>query len=219
MTSERCAAALLFLALTGCTMPTATTNVPAPETIFAGGTVLAGPSQAPQPNWSVVVSNGMIVAVGPAESIRAAHPSAHLVDVHGTTVMPGLTDAHGHLYGLGLSLDTANVIGAPSYDDVIARVRDRAQRAAPGDWILGRGWDQNRWPDKQFPTAAPLDAAAADHPACIRLVDGHAGISHTPATHAQGRTAETAEPATDPPPRDPPAAPTRALAGARCAAA
>src|SRR3954452_7265383 len=155
MTSERCAAALLFLALTACTMPNATTNVPTPETIFAGGTVLAGPTQAPQANWSVVTANGKIVAVGPADSIRSAHPNARVVDAHGTTIMPGLTDAHGHLYGLGLSLDTVNVVGAPTYDEVIARVRERAQRAAPGDWILGRGWDQNRWPDKQFPTAAP----------------------------------------------------------------
>jgi predicted amidohydrolase YtcJ len=194
MTSERCAAALLFLALTACTMPTATTNVPAPETIFAGGTVLAGRSQAPQSNWSVVTSNGLIVAVGPAESIRSAHPNARVIDVHGTTVMPGLTDAHGHLYGLGLSLDTVNVIGAPSYADVIARVRDRAQRAAPGEWILGRGWDQNRWPDKQFPTAAPLDAAVSDHPVWVRRVDGHAGIANTAAMRAAGIIAATPDP-------------------------
>jgi predicted amidohydrolase YtcJ len=194
MTFGRSAAALLFFALTACTMPTPTTNVPAPETIFAGGTVLAGPSQAPQANWSVVVSNGKIIAVGPADSIRAAHPNARVIDVQGTTVMPGLTDAHGHLYGLGLSLDTVNVIGAPSYADVIARVRDRAQRAAPGEWILGRGWDQNRWPDKQFPTASPLDAAVADHPVWIRRVDGHAGIANTAAMRAAGITAETKDP-------------------------
>jgi predicted amidohydrolase YtcJ len=194
MTSERCAAALLFLALTACTMPTPTTNVPAPETIFARGTVLAGPSQAPQANWSVVTSNGRIVAAGPADSIRTGHPNARVIDVHGTTVMPGLTDAHGHLYGLGLSLDTVNVIGAPSYADVIARVRERAQRAAPGEWILGRGWDQNRWPDKQFPTAAPLDAAVSDHPVWVRRVDGHAGIANTAAMRAAGITAATPDP-------------------------
>jgi predicted amidohydrolase YtcJ len=108
--------------------------------------------------------------------------------------MPGLTDAHGHLYGLGLSLDTVNVVGASSYADVIARVRERAQRAAPGDWILGRGWDQNRWPDKQFPTAAPLDAVVSDHPVWIRRVDGHAGIANTAAMQAAGITAATKDP-------------------------
>ncbi|MEA2164325.1 MAG: hypothetical protein QOK37_2452 [Thermoanaerobaculia bacterium] len=164
------------------------------ETIFEGGTVAAGTTQTPQTNWSVVTANGLIVAVGPASAIRAAHPNARVIDVHGTTVLPGLTDAHGHLYGLGLSLDTVNVIGAASYEDVIAKVRGRAQRAAANEWILGRGWDQNRWPGKQFPTASPLDAAVPDHPVWIRRVDGHAGIANTAAMHAAGVTAATPDP-------------------------
>jgi len=195
MTIERRAAALLFLAFTACQMPNANREVPAAtEVIFAGGTVLAGPAQTPQANWSVVTANGLIVAVGPADAMRAAHPKARVVDVHGTTVMPGMTDAHGHLYGLGLSLDTVNVVGAPSFQDVIARVRERAQRAAPGDWILGRGWDQNRWADKQFPTAEPLDAAISDHPVWIRRVDGHAGVANSAAMRAAGVTAATPDP-------------------------
>jgi len=167
---------------------------PANETIFAGGTVLAGRAQQPQANWSVVVAGGRIVAVGPAEQIRAAHGKARLVDVRGTTVLPGLTDAHGHLYGLGLSLDTVNVIGASSFDEVVAKVSDRAHRAAPGEWILGRGWDQNRWPGKQFPTAAALDAAVSDHPVWVRRVDGHAGVANTAAMRASGVTSTTPDP-------------------------
>jgi predicted amidohydrolase YtcJ len=194
MTIERRAAALLFLAFTACAMPKKTADTSVHETIFAGGTVLAGPSQTPQANWSVVTANGTIVAAGPADAMRSAHPNARVVDVHGATVMPGLTDAHGHLYGLGLSLDTVNVIGAPTFAEVIAKVRDRAQRAAPGEWILGRGWDQNRWPDKQFPTAAPLDAAIADHPVWIRRVDGHAGVANSAAMRAAGVTAATPDP-------------------------
>ena len=164
------------------------------ETLFEGGTVVAGPAQTPEANWSVVTANGAILAVGPAAAIRAAHPNARFVDVRGTTVLPGLTDAHGHLYGLGLSLDTVNVIGAGSYDEVIAKVRERAQRATANEWVLGRGWDQNRWPGKQFPTAAPLDAAIADHPVWIRRVDGHAGIANSAAMRAAGVTAATPDP-------------------------
>ena len=155
---------------------------------------MAGATQTPQANWSVVTANGTIVAVGPAEAIRAAHPDARVIDVHGTTVMPGLTDAHGHLYGLGLSLDTVNVVGAASFDEVIAKVRERAQRAAAGEWILGRGWDQNRWTGKQFPTAAPLDAAIPDHPVWLRRVDGHAGVANSAAMRAAGVTAATPDP-------------------------
>ncbi|MDP9362540.1 MAG: amidohydrolase family protein, partial [Acidobacteriota bacterium] len=197
MTTERRAAALLFLAFTACTMQPSshdTTRTAATETIFEGGTVVAGANQMPQANWSVVTANGTIVAVGPAGTIRAAHSNARVIDVRGTTVMPGLTDAHGHLYGLGLSLDTVNVVRAASFDEVIAKVRERAQRAAAGEWILGRGWDQNRWPGKQFPTAAPLDAAISDHPVWIRRVDGHAGVANSAAMRAAGVTAATPDP-------------------------
>jgi predicted amidohydrolase YtcJ len=97
MMIQRRAAALLFLAFTACTMPNNKPEASAPEVIYAGGTVLAGPEQTPQANWSVVTSKGVIVAAGPAEAMRTAHPGAKVVDVHGTTVMPGLTDAHGHL--------------------------------------------------------------------------------------------------------------------------
>ncbi len=117
-----------------------------------------------------------------------------MIDVTGATILPGLTDAHGHLYGLGLSLDTVNLVGATSYDEVIARVTERASRAQPGEWILGRGWDQNRWPGKQFPTAGPLDAAIADHPVWLRRVDGHAGVANSAAMRAAGVTASTPDP-------------------------
>ena len=117
-----------------------------------------------------------------------------MIDVTGATILPGLTDAHGHLYGLGLSLDTVNLVGLESYDEAIARVKDRAQRAQPGEWVLGRGWDQNRWPDKQFPTAAPLDAAIPDHPVWLRRVDGHAGVANSAAMRAAGVTAATHDP-------------------------
>lgn len=171
-----------------------TTRSPANETIFEGGTVVAGATQTPQTNWSVVTANGMISAIGPADAIRAAHSGARVVDVRGTTVMPGLTDAHGHLYGLGLSLDTVNVAGATSFDEVIAKVRERAQRASADEWIIGRGWDQNRWTGKQFPTAAPLDAAISDHPVWLRRVDGHAGVANSAAMRAAGVTASTHDP-------------------------
>lgn len=176
-------------------MPNTTTqNTSAHETIFAGGTVLIGADQTPKANWSVLTANGLIVDAGPVDAIRRAHPDATVIDVHGTTVMPGLTDAHGHLYGLGLSLDTVNVVGAPSYEEVVARVRERARRAAPGEWVLGRGWDQNRWADKQFPTSGPLDAAIPDHPVWIRRVDGHAGVANTAAIRAAGVTKATPDP-------------------------
>src|SRR5438132_3088853 len=191
---SRFIAALFFVAAVRCTMPPPNPSARSKESIFAGGVVAAGAAQGPQRIWSVVTAGEHIVAVGPADQIRAAHPAARVIDVTGATILPGLTDAHGHLYGLGLSLDTVNLVGAATFEEAVTRVRERAQRAQPGEWILGRGWDQNRWPGKQFPTAAPLDAAISDHPVWLRRVDGHAGVANTAAMRAAGVTAVTRDP-------------------------
>ena len=162
--------------------------------LFTGGTVLAGPDQTPRTGWAVYAEGGVIREVGPAEQLRGAHPQARVVDASNATILPGLTDAHGHLYGLGLALDTVNLTETQSYDEVIARVRERASRAAAGEWILGRGWDQNDWPVKEFPTAAALDAAIPDKPVWLRRIDGHAGLANTAALRAAGVTAASRDP-------------------------
>jgi hypothetical protein len=155
---------------------------------------VSGKEQIPHGNYAIVVTEGVVTDVAPADEIRKKYPYARVIDVTGTTLLPGLTDAHGHLYGLGLSLDTVNLVGAVSYEEVVTRVKERARRAQPGEWILGRGWDQNRWPGKQFPTAAPLDAAVPDHPVWLRRIDGHAGLANSAAMRAAGVTASTPDP-------------------------
>ncbi|MEA2568022.1 MAG: hypothetical protein QOI24_23 [Acidobacteriota bacterium] len=180
--------ALCFAAAVSCTNTTMTTSSPAESaTLFIGNVQR-------HTNYGVLVHGDTIAAVGPADQLRRENPNAHVVDAGGATILPGLTDAHGHLYGLGLSLDTVNLVGAPTYDEAIARVKDRASRAAANEWVLGRGWDQNRWPGKQFPTAAPLDAAISDHPVWLRRVDGHAGVANSAAMRAAGVTRATPDP-------------------------
>ena len=166
--------------------------MPDQGTLFAGGTFAAGPAQSPQKNWAVFVSGGVIRDMGPADVMRKAHAGATIVDTTGATVLPGLTDAHGHLYGLGLSLDVVNLVDTKSYDEVVARVKERA--GTPGTWILGRGWDQNDWAVKEFPNAAALDAAIPDQPVWLRRVDGHAGLANHAAMRAAGVTAATQDP-------------------------
>src|SRR5437868_9336067 len=86
------------------------------ELILIGGTVAAGPQQTPQKNVAIYVSDGVIRKVGAPDALRSAHANARVIDAHDATILPGLTDAHGHLYGLGLSLDTVNLVGSTSYD-------------------------------------------------------------------------------------------------------
>lgn len=110
------------------------------------------------------------------------------------TVLPGLIDAHGHLMGLGFSLLNADLMGTRSREDVIERLREKAADLAPGDWLQGRGWDQNDWPEQEFPTAADLDKAFPDRPVWLARVDGHAGWANSAALRAAGIDADTPDP-------------------------
>jgi predicted amidohydrolase YtcJ len=163
-------------------------------TLFLGGTVVAGAGQTPQKNYAIYTSDGMIREVGPATELQRKYPRANVIAVLDGTILPGLTDAHGHLYGLGVSLDVVDLTGTSSYDEVIARVKQRAASAAPGEWINGRGWDQNDWPVQEFPTFAALDAAVPDHPVLLKRVDGHATMANSAAMRAAGVTAATHDP-------------------------
>ncbi|HEX7154893.1 MAG TPA: amidohydrolase [Thermoanaerobaculia bacterium] len=179
--------AILLLALTACA-----TSTPRSGTLYHGGTVFAGPEQTPRNDYAIYVEGGVIREVGPAGELRSKYGSARTVDATNATILPGLTDAHGHLYGLGVALDTVSLVGTTSYDEVIARTK---ARAGGSGWILGRGWDQNDWPVKEFPTAAALDAAIGNQPVFLERVDGHAGLANTAAMRAAGITAATQDPA------------------------
>jgi predicted amidohydrolase YtcJ len=164
-------------------------------TLFIGGTVVTGSGQTPQRDYAVYAEDGVIREVGLASALRTSFPNASVVDASGSTILPGLTDAHGHLYGLGLSLDIVRLVDTQSYDEVIARVKERASRASAGEWIIGRGWDQNDWPVKEFPTHEALDAAVPDHPVFLRRIDGHAAIANSAAMRLAGVTSSTQDPA------------------------
>lgn len=162
--------------------------------IFVGGTVATGPDQTPQKNVGIYVVDGIIRDIGPASEIQSKHFGSNVIGVLDGTILPGLTDAHGHLYGLGLALDVVSLVGTESFDEVLARVKERAATTPKGDWILGRGWDQNDWPVKEFPTAAALDAAIPDHPVFLRRVDGHAAVANSAALRAAGVTKDSKDP-------------------------
>src|SRR5690606_35396408 len=89
--------------------------------------------------------------------------------------------------GLGLSRLTADLVGTGSKDEIVARLRAFARELPDGDWLIGRGWDQNDWDDKAFPTAADLDAAFPDRPVWLERIDGHAGWANSAAMRAVGR--------------------------------
>jgi predicted amidohydrolase YtcJ len=142
------------------------------------------------------VRGGRIVFVGDLSGARAlAGPRTQVVDAGGRTVIPGMTDAHAHVAGLGQAVRTVNLGGTTSYAEVIARVVERARTTPRGEWVTGRGWDQNDWAVTTFPLHEALSRAVPDHPVYLTRVDGHAALVNTRAMQLASLTRE----ATDPP--------------------
>lgn len=139
--------------------------------------------------------SGRLIAVGSAAAVNASAPKAKHIDLHGKTVLPGLIDAHGHVFGLGDMLAELDLSATTSLADALAATAAHA-RAHPADpWLRGRGWNQESWKLGRFPSAAELDGAVADRPAWLRRIDGHAGWANSAALKLAGITAATADPA------------------------
>ena len=127
---------------------------------------------------AMAVQDGKIVAVGTNDDILKTYKSDSLVDAKGAAVYPGFIDAHAHFLGYGQSLYAVDLMFVPSWEEAIARVKDFAAKHPGKGWIKGRGWDQNRFPGKQFPTNAELNALFPDRPVLLERVDGHASIAN-----------------------------------------
>jgi predicted amidohydrolase YtcJ len=142
---------------------------------------------------AALVRDGLFARVGSREECeRDAGPRAFRVVAGGA--VPGLVDAHGHVALLGRWRREVSCAGAAGEEECAARAAARAQGAAPGSWIRGSGWDQNRWPGGRFPSEEALTRALPRHPAALSRVDGHALWVNAPALAAAGIDAHTPDP-------------------------
>ena len=121
-------------------------------------------------------------------------PVARTIDMGGRTLLPGLIDAHGHVMGLGFAALQLDLTGTASLGELQQRLKDYAAANPDARWIVGRGWNQESWPVKNFPTAADLDAVVADRPVVLTRVDGHALVANSAAMRAAGVSASTPAP-------------------------
>lgn len=125
--------------------------------------------------------SGRVLDTGSADALLQLYPQAPRIDVGDATVVPGLIDAHAHLVYLGNILAQADLTGARSRVEIVQRLQQFEKQLAPGEWLQGGGWDQNRWDNTDFPTAADLDAAFPERPVYLDRIDGHAGWVNTAA--------------------------------------
>ncbi|KAB8151320.1 amidohydrolase family protein [Kordia sp. TARA_039_SRF] len=136
------------------------------------------------------VKDGKFVAVGNTSDILANYEAKNKIDVAGKTVFPGFIDAHCHFYRLGTNKQSVDLIGTKSFEEVIQRIFD-FQKEKNVPFITGRGWDQNDWEVKEFPTKERLDKLFPNTPIALTRVDGHAYLVNQKALDMAGITAET----------------------------
>ena len=138
------------------------------------------------------VKDGKFIAVGD-ESLLDEYQTSNLVDAQGLPVYPGFIDAHCHFLSLGLTQTQVQLEGTKSYEEVIERVKAYAA-AESRQVILGRGWDQNDWENKEFPTKDALDRLFPDIPVALRRIDGHALLVNQKALDLAGIDGDTQVP-------------------------
>jgi predicted amidohydrolase YtcJ len=135
---------------------------------------------------SMAVKDGMIVAVGKNDQISAAYTAVENIDAKGAALYPGFIDAHAHFIAYGRSLFQVDLFGTTTWDEAVARVKAFADIHPDLPWIQGRGWDQNRWPGKTYPTNEALNKLFPDKPVILTRVDGHASIANQKAMEMAG---------------------------------
>lgn len=134
---------------------------------------------------AIAVKDGKILALGKSADIRRDYPAKEELDAEGKAIYPGFIDAHAHFFGYAESLNNADLTETKSWEEVLAKLQDFAKTQSE-DWLTGRGWDQNDWADKQFPTKEKLDELFPDRPVLLTRIDGHAAIANQKALEAAG---------------------------------
>jgi predicted amidohydrolase YtcJ len=142
---------------------------------------------------TLVVRDGRVAFAGRRRDVNP-RIGEEIIDLGGRAALPGLVDAHGHLMHLARVRLTLDLRGCDSEAAAAERVRQRAAKAGPGEWISGRNWDQNLWPGARFPDKASLDRAAPHHPVALVRIDGHATWANSAALRAAGIERATRDP-------------------------
>jgi predicted amidohydrolase YtcJ len=139
---------------------------------------------------AMAIENGKIIAVGNNVDIQTKYSSSNNIDVKGNTIFPGFIDAHCHFTGYATDGWKCNLFGTTSFDEVVSKIKEYG-KTAPLEWIYGRGWDQNDWTVKQYPSKEIFDSLFPNRPVFLKRVDGHAALLNQKALDLAGITINT----------------------------
>ncbi len=164
------------------------------DTIFLNGNIYTVNERQPRAE-AIAAKGDQIIFVGSnSDAQKTKGDATRVVDLHGQTVVPGLTDSHYHILGVGERELGLNLEGTASLDDLLEKVKARVAKTERGKWVAGRGWIETFWKPPVFPTRADLDKAAPENPVFLRRADGHGAVANTAAMKIAGITKKTANP-------------------------
>jgi predicted amidohydrolase YtcJ len=167
---------------------------PGADLILTNANVYTANDRQPRAQ-AVAVRGERIIFVGSStEADRFRGANTRVIDLRGKTVLPGLTDSHCHLLGIGQREMTLNLEGTGSLDDFLSRVRERVEQAEPGAWVTGRGWIETFWKPPMFPAREDLDRIAPKNPVYLVRADGHGAVVNSAAMTRAGIDRNTPNP-------------------------
>src|SRR5436190_577462 len=151
------------------------------QTVFVNGNIYTMNERQPRAE-AIAVKGDRIIFVGSnADAKKYQAADTKTVDLGGKTVVPGLTDSHCHIFGIGEREMRLNLEGTNSLRDFLAKVIERVAQTEKGKWITGRGWIETFWKPPQFPSRQDLDKIAPDNPVVLTRADGHALVANSAA--------------------------------------
>jgi len=144
---------------------------------------------------AVAIKGDHILLTGSNQDVQVCIGSTtKVIDLEGKLVLPGLIDAHAHFASYGAFLENLDLNGTTSYQQILDMVAERVKNVHRGEWIVGRGWDQNNWKNKKFPTLDALSKVAPENPVILTRTCGHAVLVNQKALDIAGITDETPNP-------------------------
>src|SRR5947207_13775679 len=162
--------------------------------IFINGNIYTVNDKRPHAE-AVAVKDDRIVFVGSNSGVKSFQgANTRVIDLHGATVVPGMTDAHYHFIGVGQREMNLNLEGITNLEDFLAKVKTRVDQAKPGEWVTGRGWIETFWKPPVFPTRWDLDKVSPNNPVILGRADGHGAVANSAALKLAGVDKNTANP-------------------------
>jgi predicted amidohydrolase YtcJ len=188
------ASALMVLAIAALSLLTPSATIEPADIVFKNGNIYTVNTRHPHAE-AVAVKGDRILFVGSnKDAQKYASSKTRVVDLHGNTMLPGMTDAHYHFIGVGQREMNLNLEGLTNLEDFLAKVKARVDQAKPGEWVTGRGWIETFWKPPVFPTRWDLDKISPNNPVFLGRADGHGAVANSAALKIGGVTKDTKDP-------------------------